>query len=187
MTFCTRVTIASAALATLCGMSTAFAQAPSKPAGTPAAPTETAAAKAPAPAPAAPAATAPADAAATDPLIEPKGFTYSIEGRRAPFISLLRRGVETSAASAGRPAGLGGLGVSEITLRGTIRSSDGFVAIMQGADQKAYIVRTGDRLADGTVRTISQNDVVIVQQVNDPLTLEKQREVRKVLRQIEAN
>jgi hypothetical protein len=28
--------------------------------------------------------------------------------------------------------------------------------------------------------------MVIVQQVNDPLSLEKQREVRKVLRQIEA-
>jgi hypothetical protein len=37
------------------------------------------------------------------------------------------------------------------------------------------------------VRTITQNDMVILQQVNDPLSLEKQREVRKVLRQVEAN
>jgi hypothetical protein len=29
--------------------------------------------------------------------------------------------------------------------------------------------------------------MVILQQVNDPLSLEKQREVRKVLRQAEAN
>ena len=126
--------------------------------------------------------------ATTDPLIEPTGFTYSIDGRRDPFISLLRRGVETSASPAGaRPLGLGGLVVGEITLRGTMRSHEGFVAILQGADQKAYIVRAGDKLADGTVRTISQNDMVIVQQVDDPLSLEKQREVRKVLRQIEAN
>jgi len=48
-------------------------------------------------------------------------------------------------------------------------------------------VRAGDKLFDGTVRTISQNDMVILQQVNDPLSLEKQREVRKVLRQAEAN
>jgi hypothetical protein len=47
-------------------------------------------------------------------------------------------------------------------------------------------VRAGDKLLDGTIRTITQNDLVIVQQVNDPLSLEKQREVRKVLRQIEA-
>jgi hypothetical protein len=44
-------------------------------------------------------------------------------------------------------------------------------------------VRPGDKLFDGTVRSISQNVLVILQQVNDPLSLEKQREVRKVLRQ----
>jgi Tfp pilus assembly protein PilP len=72
-------------------------------------------------------------------------------------------------------------------LRGTVRSREGFVAILQGSDQKTYIVRTGDKLLDGTIQTISQNDMVIVQVVNDPLSLEKQREVRKVLRQTEAN
>jgi Tfp pilus assembly protein PilP len=123
----------------------------------------------------------------TDQLIEPPGFSYVPEGRRDPFISLLRRGSDSRAAASGtRPSGLGGLGAEEITLRGTVRSRDGFVGILQGADQKTYIVRAGDKLYDGTIRTITQNDLVIVQQVNDPLSLEKQREVRKVLRQIEA-
>jgi Tfp pilus assembly protein PilP len=123
----------------------------------------------------------------TDQLIEPPGFAYVPEGRRDPFISLLRRGSDTRAAASGiRPSGLGGLGAQEITLRGTVRSREGFVGILQGADQKTYIVRAGDKLLDGTIRTITQNDLVIVQQVNDPLSLEKQREVRKVLRQIEA-
>jgi Tfp pilus assembly protein PilP len=121
---------------------------------------------------------------------EPAGFTYNPEGRRDPFVSLLRRGTATRAGTTGigeRPPGLAGLEVAEVTLRGTVRSRDGFVAILQGVDQKTYIVRAGDKLFDGTVRTISQNDMVIVQQVNDPLSLEKQREVRKVLRQAEAN
>jgi Tfp pilus assembly protein PilP len=123
----------------------------------------------------------------TDQLIEPPGFAYVPEGRRDPFISLLRRGSDSRAAASGtRPSGLGGLGAEEITLRGTVRSREGFVGILQGADQKTYIVRAGDRLYDGTIRTITQNDLVIVQQVNDPLSLEKQREVRKVLRQVEA-
>ena len=127
-------------------------------------------------------------AGAPDPLIEPAGFAYEQDGRRDPFISLLRRGTDSrSGASGSRPAGLAGLGADEVTLRGTLRSRDGFVGILQGADSKTYIVRAGDRLFDGTVRTISQNDMVIVQQVNDPLSLEKQREVRKMLRQIEAN
>lgn len=123
----------------------------------------------------------------TDPLTEPPGFAYNPEGRRDPFVSLLRRSsTPRTGVATMRPAGLGGLSVDEITLRGTLRNRETFVGIAQGADQKTYIVRAGDKLLDGTIRTISQNDMVIVQQVNDPLSLEKQREVRKVLRQIEA-
>jgi len=123
----------------------------------------------------------------TDQLIEPPGFAYTPEGRRDPFVSLLGRGTGVRGQASARPAGLAGLAVGEVTLRGTVRSREGYVAILQGADQKAYIVRPGDKLFDGTVRSVTQNDVVILQQVNDPLSLEKQREVRKVLRQIEAN
>jgi Tfp pilus assembly protein PilP len=139
-------------------------------------------------APQAPAGQAPATAPPPTSL-EPAGFTYNAEGRRDPFVSLVRRGTATTggAGAGARPAGLAGLETAEVTLRGTVRSREGFVAILQGADQKTYIVRAGDRLRDGTVRTISQNDMVILQQVNDPLSLEKQREVRKVLRQAEAN
>jgi Tfp pilus assembly protein PilP len=134
----------------------------------------------------APAGQAPAEAL---PPLEPPGFTYNPEGRRDPFVSLVRRGTTTArgTATGARPAGLAGLETAEVTLRGTVRSREGFVAILQGSDQKTYIVRAGDKLMDGTVRTISQNDMVILQQVNDPLSLEKQREVRKVLRQAEAN
>ena len=128
------------------------------------------------------------DPVRTEDLIEPPGFDYNPEGRRDPFVSLLRRGIDARTGNAGpRPAGLAGLGVADITLRGTIRSRDGVVAIVQGSDQRTYIVRAGDRLLDGTVRTISQSDMVILQQVNDPLSLDKQREVRKTLRQAEAD
>ena len=56
---------------------------------------------------------------------------------------------------------------------------------MQGSDNKTYIVRAGDKLLDGTIRAITQDSMVITQQVTDPLSLEKQREVRKMLRQTE--
>jgi hypothetical protein len=55
--------------------------------------------------------------------------------------------------------------------------------MLLGVDQRTYIVRPGDRLLDGTVQTISPTAMVIMQQVNDPLSMEKQREVRKFLRQ----
>lgn len=165
------------------------AQAPkSKPAPPSPAPPASASAQAPADKPAAkPQPQTPAQSK-TDQLVEPPGFTYNPEGRRDPFVSLVRRGVDPrSGGQTVRPPGLAGLSVAEVTLRGTVRSREGFVAILQGADQRAYIVRPGDKLFDGTVRAVSQNDVVILQQVNDPLSLEKQREVRKLLRQPEAN
>lgn len=162
------------------------AQPPSQPSPAPQAPAS--AGQAPQGRGAEPAPPAPAGRGATSPPTESPGFTYAPEGRRDPFVSLMRRGTGTRGGTVGaRPAGLAGLEVAEVTLRGTVRSRDGFVAMLQGADQKTYIVRAGDKLFDGTVRTISPNDMVIVQQVNDPLSIEKQREVRKVLRQAEAN
>ncbi len=150
------------------------AQAPAPKAAAPAAPKP---APAPAPAPA---------AVAAGPQLEPQGYAYDPEGRRDPFVSLLRRGADTQKPTLGaRPQGLAGLETSEVTLKGIVTSLGSFVGIMQGADNKTYIVRAGDKLFDGAIRAITQTDMVITQQVNDPLSLEKQREVRKVLRQTE--
>lgn len=140
------------------------------------------AAQAAAPAAATPAAEAsPDDKSAKD---EPQGFTYNPEGRRDPFVSLQRRGLD-SRSSGPKMAGLGGLGTSEVSLRGVLTSDGDFVGILRGVDAKNYIVRVGDKLSDGTIRSISKDSMVILQQINDPLSLEKQREVRKLLRQTE--
>jgi Tfp pilus assembly protein PilP len=135
----------------------------------------------PAPAPAA--APAPGTTGKAD-AVEPQGFTYDPQGRRDPFVSLIRRGVD-SPQSRVRLSGLVGLGTAEVSLRGTLQSQGAYVGILQGVDSKTYIVRAGDKLADGTIRSISADAMVILQQVNDPLSLEKQREVRKMLRQTE--
>jgi Tfp pilus assembly protein PilP len=116
--------------------------------------------------------------------VESQGFAYNPEGRRDPFVSLLRRGLD-SRNTGPKMAGLGGLGTSEVSLRGVLTSDGDFVGILQGIDTKNYIVRVGDKLSDGTIRSISKDSMVILQQINDPLSLEKQREVRKLLRQTE--
>src|SRR4029434_7496259 len=94
---------------------------------------------------------------------EPQGFTYNPEGRRDPFVSLLRRGVD-SAQTGKRASGLVGLGTAEISLRGTIRSEGAFVGIVQGADGRTYIVRAGEKVSDGSIRTITADTMVILQQ-----------------------
>jgi Tfp pilus assembly protein PilP len=148
-------------------------------AATPAAPASPAVPVAGAPSAAAGVATAPAVA------LEVPGYSYNPEGRRDPFTSLMNRGSSGAATPGVREAGLVGLGVGETTLKGTLASRGGFVAILQGADSRTYIVRPGEKLADGSIRSISPDAVVFLQQVNDPLSREKQREVRKVLRQTE--
>jgi Tfp pilus assembly protein PilP len=116
--------------------------------------------------------------------LEPQGFEYDPENRRDPFVSLVRRGTDSARSAPGtRGPGLGGLETSEVTLKGTVQSSDGYLAIVAGADNRTYIVHVGDRLLDGAIRSITPNAMVILQQVSDPLSLEKQREVRKTIRQ----
>ena len=136
-----------------------------------------------APAPAAPAAVAPAAVTTAVPALEPQGYDYKPAGRRDPFISLVRRTTEalgTSAAS--RPTGMAGLSTDEITMRGVLKGRDGWKALVRGADNRTYYVKAGDELYDGTVKSVSADSMVVLQNVNDPLTLQKKREVRKLLR-----
>jgi len=122
---------------------------------------------------------------ATAKTIEPQGFPYNAEGRRDPFVSLTRRGSDDRANNGPRASGLAGMASSEVILKGTLISRGGYVGILQGLDNKSYIVRVGDKLLDGSIRSITSEMLVIDQQVNDPLSLEKEREERKLLRQTE--
>jgi type IV pilus assembly protein PilP len=113
-------------------------------------------------------------------------YAYNPDGRRDPFVSLLGRGSDPRSAGA-RPAGLPGILINELSIKGIIRDRSGFIAMVQGADNKTYVVRAGDRLMDGTVKSIVQDAVVFSQDVNDPLSLVKQKEIRKNLRSTEGS
>lgn len=130
--------------------------------------------------PAQPKAAAPAQLSAEPPA----PFTYSSEGRRDPFISLLGRGSDPKSQGA-RPVGVPGLLINEVGVKGIVRNNSGFVALIQGPDNKTYVVKAGDRLMDGTVKSIVQDAVVFSQDVNDPLSLVKQKEIRKILRSVD--
>jgi hypothetical protein len=112
------------------------------------------------------------------------GYTYDPAGRRDPFVSLAARGGELPTGVGGaRPPGIGGVLVSEVTVKGVIKSSKGgFIALVQSPDNHTYMIHAGDKVFDGLVKTITQDAVVFSQDVNDPLSLVKQREVRKTIR-----
>ena len=110
------------------------------------------------------------------------GYSYDPAGRRDPFVSLTARGGELPAAGA-RPSGVPGLLVSEVTVKGIFKSpKGGFLALLQAPDGRTYIVKQGDKLFDGSVKALAADAVVFSQDVNDPLSLVKQREVRKSIR-----
>jgi Tfp pilus assembly protein PilP len=138
--------------------------------------------------PAAPAPTAAPVASvplASDAPTPPPNFQYAPDSRRDPFVSLFNRGT-SDARQAGaqqkRPEGIAGVMVEEVVVKGILHSRGAWVAMVGAANGKTYTVRAGDRLMDGSVRGINALSVVMLREVNDPLSLEKQREVRKYLR-----
>ena len=110
------------------------------------------------------------------------GYTYDATGRRDPFISLLNGGATTRPTGASRPPGLPGLLIGEVSVKGVLKSRGGFVAILQSPDTRTYLAHPGDKVMDGSVKSITPDAVVFSQDVNDPLSLVKQREVRKTIR-----
>ena len=129
----------------------------------------------PSPAPAQPAAGTPPP---------PESYTYSSEGRRDPFLNLLGTGAEPRSMGT-RKEGPAGLSVGEISVSGVVQSRGALVAMIQGPDKKTYIVHQGDKFLDGTIKSIIPQGLIIIQEVNDPLSLVKQREIRKLLRSLE--
>ncbi len=129
----------------------------------------------PAPQAPAPAAQAPAPAEA---------YTYNPAGRRDPFVSLVTRGGDLKSSGA-RPDGVAGMLINDVTVRGIVKSGEEFVAMLQAPDTKTYIVHVNDRLFDGSIKAITVRAVVFSQEVKDPLSLVKQREVRKPIRPLQ--
>jgi len=135
-----------------------------------------------------PPATVPAAPTATTaptkvPALEPQGYDYHPAGRRDPFVSLVRRTTAASGTSAtSRPRGLGGLSTDEIIMRGVVKGRDGFVAMALGADNRIYYLKAGDELYDGVIRAVTADAMFVMQNVNDPLSNVRKREVRKPLR-----
>jgi Tfp pilus assembly protein PilP len=116
----------------------------------------------------------------------PENYTYNADGRRDPFTSLIGTGAAADSRTPIRgEGGAASFGVGDISVRGVMQSRGSLVAMVEGPNKKTYIVHQGDKLLDGVIKTITPQGLVVVQEVNDPLSLVKQREVSKLLRSLE--
>lgn len=122
--------------------------------------------------------------------LEPSGgYTYNAQGRRDPFVSLQRPVAADRGAKTRRP-GMEGFLIQEIALKGIVRTSGGgmgvaakpgYIAILLGTDGKSYFVTTGQRLFDGVITAVDATSVSFLQEVTDPLSPVKTREVKRSL------
>jgi Tfp pilus assembly protein PilP len=117
------------------------------------------------------------------------GYAYNSQGRRDPFVSL-QRPVAADRGPKTRKPGMEGFLIQEIALKGIVRTTgggmgvaqrSGFIAMFLGADGKSYFVTTGQRLYDGAITAVDATSVTFRQEVTDPLSPVKTREVRKSL------
>ena len=134
----------------------------------------------------------PADSIDRPPLdteMETGGFSYESQGRRDPFVSL-QRPVAADRGPKTRKPGMEGFLIQEVALKGIVRTAGGgsgiaaqpgFIAVFLGADGKSYFVIMGQRLYDGVITAVDATSVTFRQDVTDPLSPVKSREVRKSL------
>jgi type IV pilus assembly protein PilP len=108
-----------------------------------------------------------------------EAYRYDPQGRRDPFQSLV--GPAPKLQPGQRPAGVPGFLIDEMKLQGVVKTRQGLVAMVNGPDNKGYLVHVGDKVLDGEVIRITTSSVVFRQEVNDPTRIERYREVVKDL------
>jgi Tfp pilus assembly protein PilP len=107
-------------------------------------------------------------------------YHYDPKGRRDPFQSLI--GPAPTLQPGQRPPGPPGFLIDEIKLQGVVKTrQQGLVAMVNGPDNKGYLVKVGDKVLDGEVIRITPASIVFRQEVNDPTRIERFREVVKEL------
>jgi Tfp pilus assembly protein PilP len=115
----------------------------------------------------------------------PEEYSYKADGRRDPFLGTTAAATTSAVGGVKRGDGPSAFMVGEISVRGVVKSRSSLIAMIKGPDNKTYLIHQGDKLADGVVKTVTLQGLVVLQDISDPLSAQKQREVRKLLRSLE--
>jgi hypothetical protein len=122
-------------------------------------------------------------------MVPPGGYTYNAQGRRDPFVSL-QKPVAADRGPKTRKPGMEGFLIQEVALKGIVKTTGGgtgiasragYIAIFLGTDGKSYFVTTGQRLFDGVITAVDATSVSFRQEVTDPLSPVKTRDLKKSL------
>jgi Tfp pilus assembly protein PilP len=97
--------------------------------------------------------------------MEAQGQAGRAEGRRDPFVSPVR--AREGGAAADCVNGKRCLIVSQLTLKGVVRSETGMIAVVENPARRVYFLRENDPLYDGQVVRIDANAMVLRENVLD--------------------
>ncbi len=100
---------------------------------------------------------------------------YAANGRRDPFISPVVSHAGGSGCSTGKKC----LEIGTISLRGVVRSENGFIAVVSNGMNKAYFLRENDPVFSGYVVKITNDSIVFQETLQDRLGKTFTREVTK--------
>jgi Tfp pilus assembly protein PilP len=109
----------------------------------------------------------------------PGSYSYTAQGRRDPFVSLLKPVTESGPGK--RRAGMEGLLIQEVALKGIVKDAKGYTAMLTGPNGTSYFNKVGQRLFDGVITAIDASTVTFRQEVTDPLSSVRSRDVKKTL------
>ena len=102
--------------------------------------------------------------------IKYSGARYQSGNRRDPFLNplfLKKKATKQDDEEVTRglpPPGIAGTYIAQATLQGITLRDNGKVAVVRGADSRAYFIRVGDRLFDGYVKTIQNDSIIFVRE-----------------------
>jgi hypothetical protein len=106
----------------------------------------------------------------------PEMAKTSQEKRRDPFVNPVVR-----AATSG-PACTGGkhcLAPAEISVRGIVKSENGWIAVVENTARRTYFLHEKDQIFNGVIEKITKDTVVIREQTSDDVGKQTSREIVK--------
>lgn len=75
-------------------------------------------------------------------------------------------------------AGLAGLSLADVQVKGVVKNGDTMLAILEAPGKQSFVARVKDRLADASIQSIDRDGVVFAEQTGGGASLP----VRKALR-----
>jgi hypothetical protein len=109
---------------------------------------------------------------ATESTVKYAGAVYASGDRRDPFLSTPRPKKSAKPATAEDeeisrglpPPGIAGTYIAQAKLEGISEGTGRRVAVVRGAESRAYFLKEGDRLFDGYLKSIQSDSIILVRE-----------------------